>query len=141
MSNIFDMFETDPELERDGVTLEYGINSKGEPIQIVIARAGGSNIAFLKRLEQLTKPYRRLLDAGHSLPKELNDKLQRELYADTVIKDMRGFEERDGTPIPFTKEAVINLFERLPNLFIDVMSQAQALSTFRSEQREAEAKN
>lgn len=141
MSNIFDMFETDAELERGGVTLEYGTNSKGQPMQIVIARAGGSNTAFLKRLEALTKPYRRMLDAGHTLPKELNDKLQRELYADTVVKDMRGFEERDGTPIPFTKEAVISLFERLPNLFIDVMGQAQSMSAFRSQQREDEAKN
>ncbi len=141
MSNIFDMFETDVDLERGGVTLEYGTNSKGEPMQIVIARAGGSNTQFLKRLEHLTKPYRRLLDAGHTLPKELNDRLQRELYADTIVKDLRGFEERDGTPIPFTKEAVMSLFERLPNLFIDVIGQSQSMSAYRSQQREDEAKN
>lgn len=141
MSNIFDMFETESNLERDGVTIEYGTNSKGDPMQITIARAGGSNVQFLKRLEALMKPYRRLLDTGQSLPKELNDKLQRELYADTIVKGMSGFEERDGTPIPYTKEAVMSLFARLPNLFIDIIGQAQQMATYRSAEREEEAKN
>lgn len=141
-ANIFDMFETDAKLETEGVTLEYGINSKGEPMHIRIARAGGANTAFLKVYEQITKPYRRQLATGAKLPKALNDRLNRELYARSVVKHMSGFEERDGTPIPTsTVEEIMEFFERLPNLFTDVMEQASSMSLFRDEVREGSAGN
>lgn len=141
-ANIFDMFETDQQLEQDGVKLVYGINSKGEDMQITIARAGGANQQFQTVYEHLTKPYRRQLDSGAKLPKALNDKLNRELYARAVVKSMSGFEERDGTPIDTsTVQGIMNLFERLPNLFADVLVSAQNMALFRQEVREAAAKN
>lgn len=142
MSNIFDMFETDPNLETDGVTLEYGANSKGQPMQIKIARAGGQNVQFLKVYDQLTKPYRRQIDSGMKLPKELNDRLQRELYARAVVKSVHGFEERDGKPVSTkTVEEIMEFFERLPNLFADVMVSAQNIELYKTEVKEAAAKN
>lgn len=142
MSNIFDMFETDIELEKNGVKLVYGINSKDEEMQITVARAGGGNIKFQKVYERVTKPYRRQLDTGIKLPKEVNDKLNRELYAEAVVRSASGFEERDGTPIDTsTKEGVMNLFLRLPNLFSDVINQSHSMELYRSELRETEAKN
>lgn len=140
-SNIFDMFETDANLEKDGVRIEYGINSRGEAMQVTIARAGGANVAFQKAYERITKPYRHQLQLG-KLPKELNDRLNRELYAEAVVRSMSGFEERDGTPIDTsTKEGVVRMFERLPNLFSDIINQSQAMETFRAAQMEAEAGN
>ena len=141
-ANIFDMFETDSNLEQEGVRLVYGTNSKGEEMQITIARAGGANQMFQSVYEHLTKPYRRQLDSGAKLPKALNDKLNRELYARAVVKSMSGFEERDGKPIDTSKvEGIINLFERLPNLFADVLVSAQNMALFRQETREAAAGN
>lgn len=141
-SNIFDMFETDTSLEKDGVTLEYGTNSLGQPMFIKVARAGGANTQFLKVHDLITKPYRRQIDAGLRLPKELNDKLNRELYARAVVKAMGGFEERDGTPINTTTvEEICEFFKRLPNLFADVMVQSNNMSLYRSEVREAAAGN
>jgi hypothetical protein len=141
-ANIFDMFETDTTLEKDGVVLEYGTNSKGQPMFIKVARAGGANVQFQKVYEHITKPYRRQIDTGNKLPKELNDRLNRELYARAVVKAMGGFEERDGTPIPTsTVEEIMDLFQRLPNLFADVMVQASGMSLFRDEVREGAAGN
>lgn len=140
-SNIFDMFETDYKLEREGVRIVYGQNSKGEDMQVTIARAGGANVAFQKAYERITKPYRHQLNIG-KLPKELNDRLNRELYAESVVRSMSGFEERDGTPIDTsTKEGVAELFKRLPNLFNDVVNQAQSMETFKAAQKEVEAGN
>lgn len=140
--NIFDMFETDAKLEKEGVTLEYGVNSLGQPMFIRVARAGGANTKFLKTYEHVTKPYRRQLDSGLKLPKDLNDRLNRELYARAVVTGIGGFEERDGTPVPLgSVEEVMAFFERLPNLLADVMVQAQNMSLYRNELREAEAGN
>ena len=97
---------------------------------------------FLKVYEQITKPYRRQLQTGAKLPKKLNDQLNRELYARSVVKEMSGFEERDGTPIPTESvEDIMAFFERLPNLFADVMEQASTMSLFRDEVREGDAGN
>lgn len=140
--NIFDMFETDTQLEQDGVKLVYGTNSKGKEMEITIARAGGANVTFMKVYEHLTKPYRRQLDSGMKLPKELNDKLNRELYARAVVRSMSGFEERGGTPLDTsTVEGKIDLFTRLPNLFADVLVQAQNMSLFRQEVKDNAAGN
>lgn len=142
MSNIFDMFETDSALEKDGVVLDYGLNSRGKDMRIKVARAGGANVQFLKVYEQITKPYRRQIDSGLKLPKELNDRLNRELYARAVVRECSGFEERDGTPIDTsTAEGIMAFFERLPNLLADVMVQAQNMTLYRNELREAEAGN
>lgn len=142
MSNIFDMFETDVQLEKDGVILDYGKNKKGGDMRIRIARAGGANVQFLKVYENITKPYRRQIDSGLKLPKDLNDKLNRQLYALAVVKECSGFEERDGTAIATTTpEEIMAFFERLPNLLADVMLQAQNMTLFRNELREEEAGN
>ena len=141
-NNIFDMFETNAQLEKDGVTLEYGLNSKKEPMFIKVARAGGANVMFAQVHEFITKPYRRQIDSGMKLPKELNDRLNRQLYARAVVRSMGGFEERDGTPIPTsTPQEIEAFFERLPNLFSDVMVQASSMSLFRDEVREGAAGN
>lgn len=141
-SNIFDMFETDPQLEKDGVVLDYGLNAKKQPMYIKVARAGGANAQFLKVYEHITKPYRRQLDSGLKLPKELNDRLNRELYARAVVKEMGGFLERDGTPVPTTTpQEIMKFFERLPNLLADVMVSAGNMAMYRNELREASAKN
>ena len=140
-TNIFDIFETDNDLETSGVRIVYGTNSKGQPIQVTIARAGGSNVAFNKAYERITKPYRHQMNVG-KLPKELNDRLNRELYAEAVVRSMSGFEERDGTSIDTsTKEGVMAMFERLPNLFSDIINQSQSMETFKSTQMEADAGN
>lgn len=141
-NNIFDMFETDAALEKDGVVLDYGVNSRGQPMLIKVARAGGANIQFLKVYEVVTKPYRRQLDSGMKLPKELNDRLNRELYARAVVRQCSGFEERDGTPIDTSDvKGIVNFFERLPNLLADVMVQATNMTLYRNELREEESGN
>lgn len=141
-TNIFDMFETDVDLEKNGVKLVYGINSRKEEMQITVARAGGANIRFQTVYEHVTKPYRRQLDTGAKLPKELNDKLNRELYARAVVRSCSGFEERDGTPIATsTWQEIAAFFERLPNLFADVMVQASSMALYRDELREGSAGN
>lgn len=141
-ANIFDMFETNSDLEKNGVRLVYGTNSKGEDMFITVARAGGANVQFQQVYEAITKPYRRQIDTGAKLPKELNDKLNRELYARAVVKAIGGFEERDGSPVAFgTWQDTAKFFERLPNLFADVMVQASSMSLFRDEVREGAAGN
>ena len=138
--NLYKAYETDTTVETDGVIIDYGPNSKGKPIQIRIARAGGANVRFAKILEHKTKPYKRAI-ANESLDEKIMNKIMVEAYADAVILDWTGVEDREGNAMSFSKENVIKLFTDLPELFRDIIEQSQKTALFRAEIREEEAGN
>lgn len=139
--NLYETFESDPTAEQEGVVLEYGTNALGEPIQIRIRRAGGSNQRFAKVFETKTKPFRRLMETPGALDQKTSDRVMREVYADAVVVGMSGVHDREGNPMPYTRENVIKLFTDLPDLFRDVVKQSQNEALYRKEVRELEAGN
>lgn len=140
MSSLYKQFQTDAELEKTGLWLEYGPNSKGNEQRIRIARAGGANSQFQKRMEALTKPYRRQIQT-EIIATEMVQKLIRQAYAETVVLGWENIEGPDGADMPFNVENCIKLFTDLPDLFADVQEQAQRAVLFRAELREADAGN
>lgn len=139
--NLYSQFETDTSLEREGLWLEYGTNSQKQPIEIKIARAGGSNETYLKKLEFRLKPHKRLIQNDASEMRPIIEKVVREVYAETVILDWRGVEDRTGNPMPFSKENALKLLTDLPDLYADILEQSTKAALFRKELREADAKN
>ena len=138
--SLYTQFETDREIEKTGIVLDYGFNSKKQPIQIRIARAGGANERYSKLLELRTKPYRRQIQ-NETLENAVAEKITKEVYAQTVVLGWTGVEDRDGNEMPFTQENCVKLFTDLPDLWSDVQSQSTRASLFRSEILEADAKN
>lgn len=137
---IYSQFKTDTSLEKDGITLDYGINSKDEPVQIRIARAGGANQQYLRRMEAKFKPYRRQIQ-NDTIERALLETFVKEVYAETVVLGWVGVEDADGNPMACTKENCIKLFTDLPDLFTDIQEQSQQASLFRSSLREVDGKN
>lgn len=140
MHGLYAQFTTDAKLEKEGILLEYGTASNGKPIAIRIARAGGANAQYLKRMEALVKPYRRQIQTETIDSKQV-DKLIRQVYAETVVLGWENVEGKDGQPLQFTRENCLQLFEDLPDLFADIQEQAQRAALFRAEIREADAGN
>lgn len=138
--SLYTQFETDREIEKTGIVLDYGFNSKKQPIQIRIARAGGANERYSKLLELRTKPYRRQIQ-NETLDNAVAEKITKEVYAQTVVLGWTGVEDRDGNEMPFTQENCVKLFTDLPDLWSDVQSQSTRASLFRAEILEADAKN
>jgi hypothetical protein len=133
-------FKTDRSAETDGVVLDYG-----DGVWIRIARAGGANKKYLRALERLGRKYRRQIQL-ETLPEEVARKLFRETYAETVVLGWGGITQEDigsegDEPVEFTKANCVALFENLPDLFLDVQSQAQNMALFRAELDEDDAKN
>lgn len=137
--NLYTMFKADPSLERDGIWLEYG-DKDGKPVRIRIARAGGSNNAYTKRLEALVKPYRRQIQT-EVIEGEQVQKLLRQAYAETVVLAWENVTDADGAPMPFSAANVVKLFTDLPDLWQDVQEQAQRAALFRAEVLAADAGN
>ncbi len=65
-TNLYEMFGTDPDLERNGIAVEYG------EATFIIARAGGANRKFLKAMRRLSRPYRASINS-ETLPTETSD--------------------------------------------------------------------
>lgn len=140
MTSLYNQFKTDPELEKAGLWLEYGPNSKKQEQRIRIARAGGANTQFQKRMEALTKPYRRQIQT-EIIGNDVVQRLMRQAYAETVVLGWENIEGPNGEDIPFSVENCVQLFTDLPDLFTDVQEQAQKAVLFRAEVREADAGN
>lgn len=129
MSGLYQAFETNKDLENSGIELDYGKNSKGAPIRIKIARAGGANKRFAKVLDRLLRPYKRQL-ANDQLSDDVAKDVMIQAYADSVVLGWEGVEDREGNPMEFSRDNVVRLFNDLPELFLDVQQQSQKAALF-----------
>jgi hypothetical protein len=157
MSSLYTQFKSDSNLEKTGILLQYGINDRvkaaliesgkteaqaesGAAIAIRIARAGGANTQFQKRMEILVKPYRRQLQTETHDTKVI-DRLVRQVYAETVVLGWENVDNAAGQPLSHSVDACMQLFIDLPDLFADLQEQAQRAALFRAEILEVEAGN
>lgn len=141
---MYDTFETDSNLEKNGVWLDYG------DFRILIASAGQGNKNYVRYAEKKLKPVRRTMEAG-ALSNERSMALMADIYAKTIVLDWQvrdeegewkqGIEDKEGNIIAFNQENVEEAFHNLPRLFMDVQEQAQSLSNFRRAELEEETKN
>jgi len=138
--SLYSQFETDRSVEKDGIVLQYGMNSKKKPIEIRIARAGGANEHYNKLLEIKIKPYRRQIQ-NETLDNAVAEKITKEVYAATIVLGWTGVEDRAGNEMEFNQVNCIKLFTDLPDLWSDIQSQSVRAALFRTEILEADAKN
>lgn len=140
---MYDIFETDEDLENTGIWLDYG------DFRMKIASAGQGNKKYVRYAEKALKPIRRAMQAG-AVSNERSMAIMSDIYAKTIVLDWQvkgdagwkpGIEGRDGEVLPFNKEEVQKVFEALPNLFIDVQEQANAISNFRKAEIEEDSGN
>lgn len=138
--SIYNNFKTDPKIEKEGLWLQFGVTEDEKPIRIRIARAGGANIAFTKRMEHAVKPHR-LSIQNESIDLSTINKISRQVYAETVVLDWENIKDENGVTMDFTVDNVIKLFTDLPDLFTEVQQQAAKGALFRAEIRATDAKN
>jgi hypothetical protein len=135
MASTYGAYKTDENRERTGVKLDLGEAGKFQ-----IARAGGGNSNFEKRLQAVTKPYRRAIQTGN-IDKKIADRLLAETYADTVLLGWEGVSGEDGKELPFNRDNAIKLFTDLPDLFKEIRETAEDATLYRAELNGVDAKN
>ncbi len=132
MNNAYEMFSTDPKLEKDGIVLDYG------DFQITIARAGMGNRKYRDLLATVQKKHRHQID-NDLLDDGLSDALMIGIYADSVILGWANVTGADGRALAFNRTNVIKLLTDLPDLFVNITEQANDARNFRkSELADAE---
>lgn len=143
MANVYEMFETNKDLEQKGIIVDYG------QFRVRLAHAGGSNKKYKDLLDAKLKPYERQMNA-QIMDDEVGTQILREVYAATIVLDFevknedgtytQGVPSKDGVT-PFSTKEVIRLFVELPVLFIDLKKQAENFALYRTVLQEEAVKN
>jgi len=136
--SLFDQYETSPTKEIDGVPVQFAPNDDGTVPTFIIAATSKTNARYAKALDSATKPWRRNMDA---IGNEKAESLYRDVFIKTVLKGWSNVQDRDGKDIPYSQQAAIDLFKRLPRLYDAIVDQAGSIEIFKEEAREGEAKN
>ena len=143
---MYDVFETDEDLETTGIWLDYG------DFRVKIASAGQGNKKYVKYAEKALKPVRKAMQAG-ALSNERSISIMSDIYAKTIVLDWeitdpknsdkmkKGIEARDGSILPVNPENIAVTFKALPNLFIDIQEQASSIANFRKAELEEDSGN
>lgn len=132
--SIYKQFKTDEKLEKEGIELNY------DGVIFRIARAGMNNLPYQRAMERLTKPYRRAIQNNQMSGDKLLD-IIKQVYAETIILGWEGVKDENDQPLEFNKENCLKVLRDLPELFLDIKSQAENHTLFLADIREAEAKN
>lgn len=138
--SLYKSSQTDPNKEKDGVPLEYGLNSKKEPITFTVAREGGRNVQYQKVAEHIFKPFRRQIQHGQIDP-EVLENLLAQVYAKAVVKGWSGVEDEHDEPLEFNEANVQKLLTDLPVVFDAIKEVARDYNQFLLESLEEDAKN
>lgn len=128
-------FQTDERMEQTGILLDFGDAGK-----IKIARAGGANTAFNKKMMALAKPHRHAIQTG-LLSGEKAEEMMLDAYATTVVLGWDGITDKEGNVLPFSVDNVKKVFKDLPDLFSQVRKSADDAALFRADELEADVKN
>jgi len=144
MTNLYGMFETNPDKEKGGVWV-YPVGEGADAPAFKVARAGGANRKFMDIQTAKLRPYQRLITAqSKSMSPELQEtvmKAVREAFAKTCMVDWKNVTDKKGVAIPFNEENAEKLLTELPALYEELLSAAQNLSSYQDEQIEEEAGN
>lgn len=138
--NLYKTFKTDKTLEQQGILVEYGTNSKDQPITFRVARAGGANAAYNRQIEVKLKPYRKQVQTD-SLERSILDRIVKDAFVEHVVLGWDGVEDEAGNPLPFSKENMSKLFTDLPDLYADIQEQSMKWVLYRQDVNEGDSKN
>ena len=148
MSNLYQMFEMDADLEREGITVNYG------SVKVLLARAGGRNAGFKRLFNAKVKSFRHQIKQ-ETLDDEVAERLMAEAYAEKVIlgwwsrkEDENGdpilnskgeekwddvIENAEGKRVKFSVDACVQILLDLPELFINIQEMSTSAANYRKE--------
>lgn len=139
MAGIYSQFETNKDLERTGIRIEYHDENDvdGKPATFLIARAGGSNIAYQKALDRETRHLRRAL-ATDNVSMDTMNRINRKVFIETCLLGWENMTGKDGKELVLTKANAETLFTDLPDLYNDLVRQASTVGLYRASAEEDE---
>lgn len=138
--SLYQQFKTDSEKEQNGVLVTYGPNNDGSIPGFRLLRRNSTNQRYAKTLERETQQYRRLIELG-TLDNKISERVFMRVFCIAVLIGWENVQDKAGKNIVFTLENAMNLFQELPDLYDDLVTQSGKVSLFRESLVEADVKN
>jgi hypothetical protein len=124
MFNNIDDWQSDAQLEREGVPLDLG---RGRVIYL--KRAGGANRAFTVALGECLRRVIGDRDPENVPDEELDEDLKT-VYATHVVAGWKGFRDESDAEVPYSVPAFLELMKLAPDMWIRVRSMAKMRESF-----------
>jgi hypothetical protein len=121
--NLYDLFETDKNLELSGVGFQFGDSL------FKCKRAGGSNRQFDTIFEDRTRAFSTKMQMA-SLSDEQSDSILMDVYYDAVVMGWENVTDREGNDLEFTKENFVQVMKDLPDLWKGLRTAAANMDNF-----------
>jgi hypothetical protein len=142
--NIYSL-KGNPDAEKSGRWVyPYGPKEDGFP-GFKLARAGGSNSTYEKALTAELRPYQKLIVAQKDNPDEKTLELvktcQRKAFAKACVKDWTNVKDADEQDIVFSAAEAEKMLTDIPQLYDDLLSEAQSSALFTAEDLDEESGN
>ena len=130
MSNFLSRYNTDANLEENGVWVDFG-----DGIEVMVVRTNSKEAQKLKA--KLERPYRKL----SQVPDDVQEAIYEKMIAQAVIKDWKGVTDAKGKEIPYSGEAALEILKKFKDFRDDIIMAASELETFRQIEMEQQEKN
>lgn len=143
------IYATDKAKETDGVRLEVGMNEyNGKPMAITVSRMSRNNQRYQQAFTDKFDPHMTAIQAD-AMDEQLARKLVRELFTDEILhgveniplSDLTGNAEDNDKTMDYTRDNVLALFDKYPDVFDDWEARAKKASNFREQAREKASGN
>jgi len=138
------LFNSDKDVEVNGKWVYPAGEFDGAPA-FLVARAGGANKAFDKSQMAGLKPHRQVIQANAKSPNTEALNIIRDVtmnsFIDTCLKGWKNVLNEKDEPVSFSKDEAKALFKQMPDLYDNLLGEAQSLSTFQADDREADSGN
>lgn len=138
-ASLYGTWGTDPILATKGIIVVYPLDGGGE-VEFKIKKAGARNVEWKKLYNQIMKPHVDEL-TEETLTEEENGLLLSEIYAKSVVLDWKGVNDDQGNPVPFTVLNCMELFQFMPEVLSNIITDSHLRSNFRDEEMASTAKN
>lgn len=138
---LFEAYETSAEAESEGLWYVPPalVGRKNAP-RFLIARYGGeNNPLFDKAMESITRSERKAIE-DRSLSKGKQREIGIETFTKASLLDWESV-DMDGKPLPFSIPNAKILFNRLPDLFLELLDASSDRGLYLREGLEVDAKN
>jgi hypothetical protein len=127
--SFFKRYKTDQTLEENGVWVDLG-----EDVHVLVGRLTSKRTREVRR--RLMKKY----ESMREMPPSLEDQINIQVMAESVLLDWRGVTDENNKPIPYSRDAAIKLLTELSDFRDEVAGASMRRDIFRAEELEGNSK-
>lgn len=139
MSKLYSAFKQDQNLVEEGVWINYDFGGD-EKVGFKIARMSKGNKEYVRLMEEVARKNKNSMRLN-TLSNAQAESIQLDVFCLSVLKDWRGVTDENDETLVFTVANAKKVLTDLPDLYADLMEQAQNMANFSEATAEDIAKN